>query len=102
MSECKFCESLESYKNINNFKNNHPEYYTERLFHEYNVALVVRSWVKGRKAMATRMTDYRYRGIGYKLNYCPECGKKVAIRAWNRRIADDKDRRTAEADTRES
>lgn len=31
----------------------------------------------GNKRHAGRTTDYRNRGIGYKLNYCPECGRKL-------------------------
>jgi len=71
---CVFCEKLQTYKSIRQFNNANFE---PKLYDEYNVALVVRSWTKGNKRMAGRMTDYRYRGIGFKLNFCPECGRKV-------------------------
>ena len=76
MAECKFCESLADYKKIENFwdeKEDEPSKY------EYTVALVIRSWKPRvrRKINAARTVDYRYRGIGYKLNFCPECGKEI-------------------------
>lgn len=78
MNECKFCDGYRSYKQIYKFRENHSEFYgNEHLYHEITVAIVVRSWLKGKKRQAGRTTDYRYRGIGYKLNYCPECGKKL-------------------------
>lgn len=79
MSGCKFCEALGKWKQIEEFDKEHPEFRMtkERIYKEYNVALVIRSWAKGKKATAGRLTDYRHMGIGFKLNYCPECGKKV-------------------------
>lgn len=78
MSDCEFCSSYKTYNQIYAFRKNHPEYYgNERLYHEITVAMVVRSWLKGRKRTAGRTTDYRYRGCGYKLNYCPECGRRL-------------------------
>ena len=78
-TSCKFCEALKENKQIIDFKNNNPKYYNgEKWNVEYTVALVIRKWLKGRhKSTAGRATDYRYRGIGYKLNYCPECGRKL-------------------------
>ena len=79
MSGCKFCEAFGKWKQIEEFDKEHPEFRMtkERIYREYNVALVIRSWAKGKKATAGRTTDYRHMGIGFKLNYCPECGKKV-------------------------
>ena len=74
---CEFCEAYKSYKNINAFKNEHKEWYGEPLMQEIKVAIVVRTWRKGNKKMAGRTTDYRYRGCGYALNFCPECGRKL-------------------------
>lgn len=45
---------------------------------EYSVAIVKHSWYKKNgKRSGGRTTDYRYRGLGYALNYCPECGKRM-------------------------
>ena len=79
MSDCKFCKALNNWKDVERFDIEHPEFRMtkERIYREYNVALVIRSWVKGKKSTAGRTTDYRHMGIGFKLNYCPECGKKV-------------------------
>lgn len=46
--------------------------------HEYTVALVDRHWTRERgKRNAVRGVDFRWRGLGFKLNYCPECGRKL-------------------------
>lgn len=76
MNKCKFCENLESYKRLNGNREPDPE--LGRYKSEYGAALVIRNWYeKQGKKSAGRSTDYRYRGIGYKLNYCPECGRKL-------------------------
>ena len=73
--ECKFCESLQRNKDIRMFMNNvRKQEGQEKIYEEYTVALVIRSFAKGKKATAGRVTEYRHMGIGYKLNYCPECG----------------------------
>lgn len=76
---CEFCWEYESRQRIGTFRKIHPEYYGEGvILQEITVAMVIRSWKKGTpKRNAGRTTDYRYRGIGYKLNYCPECGRKL-------------------------
>ena len=79
MSDCDFCFSYESNKNVQEFMKNRPDLYGNVLHdYEINCAMVTRTWIKGQpKRNGGRTTDYRYRGIGYKLNYCPECGKKL-------------------------
>ena len=76
---CRFCEAHERNKRVVDFKNSHKEYYDgEEWYQELTVALVVHDWTKRQgKRTAARTTDYRYRGLGYKLNYCPECGKNL-------------------------
>lgn len=76
MADCVFCERFEEHKEIENFwleKDDEPSKY------EYTVALVIRSWKPSirSKRDACRITDYRNQGIGYKLNFCPECGRKL-------------------------
>lgn len=68
---CKFCDSLRTWKQVKSMDTDTKE--------EYKVALVIRSWnpkVRS-KRHAGRTTDYRNRGIGYELNYCPECGVQL-------------------------
>ena len=79
MSEYQFCTAYINWRNVQEFKKNNEQYYREdaHLLYEIVVALVVRKWRKGQKNHASRMTDYRYRGCGYKLNYCPECGRDL-------------------------
>lgn len=77
---CKFCEAYNRYKYVDDFKERfdleHGE--TDKVIREYTVAIVVHGWFKSKgKKSAGRSTDYRYRGLGYKLNFCPECGKKL-------------------------
>lgn len=75
---CAFCETLIEYKNIRAFfDHQRKEEHKEKIYEEYTVALVVRSYVKGKKRTAGRTTDYRNRGIGYQLNFCPECGRRL-------------------------
>ena len=81
MSEqkCAFCGDYDDWQKIHKFKAEHPEYYGDasRLKHDITVAMVIRTYYPGHKRQASRTTDYRSQGCGYKLNYCPECGKKL-------------------------
>ena len=74
---CKFCDSLTSWKRADSMPIEgalHPE--LGKHCTEYTVALVRHSWFQKRgKRSAGRTVDYRYRGLGFKLKYCPECGK---------------------------
>ena len=50
----------------------------KKLKEEYTVALVSHTWSVSRgKRSASRTVDFRNKGLGYKLNYCPECGKEL-------------------------
>jgi len=70
-SDCKFCEKLELYKDLRKET-------SDEFGEDYAVALVVRTWHKPQgKRAAGRTMSFRYRGLGWKLNYCPECGKKL-------------------------
>jgi hypothetical protein len=43
---------------------------------EYSVAIVKRSYYQKKgKLKSARGVEFRYRGLGFALNYCPECGK---------------------------
>lgn len=79
MDECEFCRDYESRQSVGIFQRAHPEYYGGgMILQEITVAMVIRSWKKGTpKSKAGRTTDYRHMGIGYRLNYCPECGKQL-------------------------
>ena len=68
MADCSFCEMLDFEKKWNAKG--------ERLRHEYFAALDVRSWERSKakkEAVSTKLT-------GYKLNYCPECGRALRKR----------------------
>ena len=75
---CKFCESLENWQDIHKFDNAHAPK-DEKKKHEYRVALLIYSWCPKHKTkrQASRLADYRSKGLGYKLNYCPECGRRM-------------------------
>ena len=71
---CKFCEAMESRRRADTILKKHePD-----MEHRYSVAIVSRMFFKGRKGCHGSSTDYRYRGCGYALNFCPECGRKLA------------------------
>ena len=75
---CDFCDALESWERAKGVDVQHPDRPEDKYLHEMSVALVVRSWWKSNgKRSAGRITDYRTRGCGYKLNFCPECGRKL-------------------------
>ena len=82
MSKCRFCTAMEQHREVEAIakswttekeKSQLGEYMTE-----YSAAIVKHSWYKKNgKRSGGITTDYRYRGLGYALNYCPECGKKM-------------------------
>ena len=75
---CEFCENLKSQIQINEYLNQKETEKEYRQMHEYTVAIVDRSWTKSKgKRNAGRTTDYRNQGIGYKLNFCPECCRPI-------------------------
>lgn len=76
---CQFCQAMEDRKQIRDFWRSKGD---KETCYEFNVALVIRMWKKARgKSTASRTTDYCYRGIGYKLNFCPECGRDLRRRS---------------------
>ena len=78
--KCKFCEELEGYKRIHAHQEQRDPYDPELgpYLHDYKVALVIRSWFKKwGKRNAGRTVSFRYKGLGFDLNYCPECGKEL-------------------------
>ena len=75
---CKFCESYESWMRVEEFDEEDERLGKRK--REISVAMVIRSWYEKRgKRNSGSITDYRYRGCGYKLNYCPECGRKLNV-----------------------
>lgn len=60
---CVFCKSY----------HNHRQFYFDSPYdHVFKVALVCHTKINGE--LRGRSTNYNARGIGFKLNYCPECG----------------------------
>lgn len=79
MSTCKFCEAMKTNRQIEHMSNSwmtdseRKQY--GRYMVEYTVAIVKRTWyARMGKRCSGRNTEYRYRGLGFKLNFCPECG----------------------------
>ena len=82
MTECKFCEAMQSNHQIMKIARSWATEYELQKYGkymiEYSVAIVKRTWhKKNGKRHASRTVQYRNKGIGYKLNYCPECGRKL-------------------------
>lgn len=70
---CKFCEAMESKRRADTILKKHdPD-----MEHRYSVAIVTRTFFKGKRGCRGYGTDYCYRGCGYALNFCPECGRKL-------------------------
>ena len=92
---CKFCETMQTYRKVDyvsdKWKSEDPELQKLGKYkREYTVAIVRRGWYQKKgKRSAGRSTDYRYRGLGYKLNYCPECGRDLRSVKHERQSNDD-------------
>lgn len=79
MNYCEFCGTygalVFSDKECRKLQIKHGEI---PVYHDFTVAIVKRSFMKGRKKLANIYEYYRMKNkIGYKLNYCPECGRKL-------------------------
>lgn len=79
---CKFCETMQTnYQCDAICKSWSTEDELSKYgayMHEYSVAIVKRSWYrKMGKKHSGRTVEFRYRGLGFALNYCPECGRKL-------------------------
>ena len=70
---CKFCEAMESHRKVDVIMKKHEP----AVYYQYSVAIVKRLFRKGSKGVRATNTDYRYRGCGYALNFCPECGRDL-------------------------
>ena len=81
-STCKFCEAMKENRQVDEISRSwstddelkrYGKYITE-----YSVAIVKRSYYQKKgKRKSGRTVQFRYRGLGYELNYCPECGRKL-------------------------
>ncbi len=67
--KCAFCEAYKYRIELNSS--------TAGLIHKLTVALVSIVKRPGEKSFRGRITDYNASGAGYKLNYCPECGRSL-------------------------
>lgn len=70
--KCVFCNRYNLMKEIDEKFGTPPG-----ITHVYKVALIQHSKREGEKDYRGRSTDYNTKGIGFKLNYCPECGKRL-------------------------
>ena len=82
MSQCNFCKDLKEIK-IRYMMTNDCQTYGEieeygEWMQELTVAIVERNWYQKRgKRSAGRTIHYKNQGIGFALNFCPECGKRL-------------------------
>ena len=70
---CKFCDAMTG----NRRRDSILKKYEQDIERRYSVAIVSRMFKKGHRGARGSSTDYRYRGCGYALNFCPECGRKL-------------------------
>lgn len=79
---CRFCDALDVNKLCYKIARKCDKDQELKLYGpwkaEYRTAIVIRSWYekKGKKS-ASRTVDYGGNGIGFALNYCPECGREL-------------------------
>lgn len=81
-STCKFCEAMKVNRQVEkiseSWQTDEERKKYGRYITEYSVAIVKRSYYqKIGKRKSGRNVQFRYRGLGYELNYCPECGRKL-------------------------
>lgn len=67
--KCTFCEAYKFRLELDGL--------AAGLIHKYTVAIVSHTKYPDGKAIWGRTTDYNAAGAGYKLNYCPECGRSL-------------------------
>lgn len=85
---CKFCDCLQGNKRLDREFNIDKEP-SRKLHHSYTAALISHSWTSQYgKRNACRSLYYRNRGLGFELNFCPECGKKISKRRRDKNNAD--------------
>ena len=79
MKDCIFCDFYEHYKRVDRYIRQEAKKTKSMIInHEYSVALVERAWENGTsKRNSNRATHYKNKGIGYDLNFCPECGRQL-------------------------
>ena len=70
---CKFCETMQTHMNIDQMS------FNDEIETEYTVAIVKRTWIPKyqSKRTASRSVGYKRNGVGFDLNFCPECGKSM-------------------------
>ena len=75
MSVCKFCEAMKANRQVEEITRSWTTERYGKYMIEYTVAIVKRSYYqKTGKKKSGRTLEFRYRGLGFELNYCPECG----------------------------
>ena len=67
--KCTFCEAYKYRLELDSS--------TAGLIHKLTVALVSSAKRPDEKIFRGRITDYNAAGAGFKLNYCPECGRSL-------------------------
>lgn len=73
MADCSFCEMLDFEKKWNADHNRIEKDPDSKLRYEYLAALDIRMW----KRNGTKKGAGSMKLTGYKLNYCPECGRAL-------------------------
>lgn len=93
--KCAFCEAIDSYRIMDAISVTNAKKRPEELEQygvpksSYSVAIVRRMWWSKIGKKGTRgSADFRRRGMGYKLNFCPECGRKISGRKMHKKDVD--------------
>lgn len=75
MEKCKFCTMLKCYKKADRLLNKITV--GPKRHYRYSAAIVSYVWSKDKNRESSMVDD------GYKINYCPECGKELRRRKKN-------------------
>ena len=79
---CKFCDGIASIKDchkiVSGWATDAEKAENGKRMQELTVAIVELIWYqKQGKKRAGRSVHFRNQGIGYALNFCPECGRSL-------------------------
>lgn len=75
MSVCKFCEAMKTNRQVEEITRSWTTERYGKYMVEYTVAIVKRSYYqKTGKKKSGRSLEFRHKGLGFELNFCPECG----------------------------
>ena len=70
---CDFCKYLADMQSFDRIR----EHGNPRLHHDYHVLILQRAWNDYTGTHHAGTMVHRPKAVGFEINYCPECGRKI-------------------------